>query len=119
RLGAIDDEQPADLGIKPPLDQVVDERLHDGSVLGCSVVTAHPRAIHGNLATMETDLSLGSAPAVADPSPATVMSRADELLRVLAKHLLDGSDPGRQTEALEGAVHILPSHLQAGHERER
>src|SRR5262249_7915864 len=81
-----------------------------------AVVTAHPRAIYGNLATMETDLSLGSAPAVADPSPATVMSRADELL---AKHLLDGSDPGRQTEALEGAVHILPSHLQAGHERER
>jgi hypothetical protein len=24
------------LGIKPPLDQVVDERLHDGGVLGCS-----------------------------------------------------------------------------------
>ena len=36
RLGAIDDEQPADLGIKPPLDQVVDERLDDGGVLGCS-----------------------------------------------------------------------------------
>jgi hypothetical protein len=28
--------------------------------------------------------------------------------------LLDGSDPGRQTEALEGAVHILPSRLEAG-----
>jgi hypothetical protein len=42
-----------------------------------------------------------------------------ELLRILAKHLLDGSDPGRQTEALEGAVHILPSRLKAGHERER
>jgi hypothetical protein len=25
--------------------------------------------------------------------------------------LLDGSDPGRQTEALERAVHILPSRL--------
>src|SRR5262249_56082297 len=36
RLGAVDDEQPADLGIKPPLDQVVDERLDDGGVLGCS-----------------------------------------------------------------------------------
>src|SRR5256885_7155298 len=36
RLGAVDDEQPADLGIKPALDQVVDERLHDGGVLGCS-----------------------------------------------------------------------------------
>src|SRR5216683_4300374 len=32
RLGAVDDEQPADLGIKPALDQVVDERLHDGGV---------------------------------------------------------------------------------------
>jgi hypothetical protein len=42
------------------------------------------------------------------------MRRAGELLRVLAKHLLDGSDPGRQTEALKGAVHILPSRLEAG-----
>jgi hypothetical protein len=33
--------------------------------------------------------------------------------------LLDGSNPGRQTEALEGTVHILPSALKAGHERER
>ena len=30
-----------------------------------------------------------------------------------------GVDPGRQTEALEGAVHILPSRLEAGRERER
>ena len=36
RLGAVDDEQPADLGIKPALDQIVDERLYDGGVLGCS-----------------------------------------------------------------------------------
>jgi hypothetical protein len=64
---------------------------------------------------METDLSLGSAPAVADAASATIMRRAGELLRVIAKHLLDGSDSGRQTEALKGAVHILP----AGHERER
>src|SRR5712664_764335 len=81
-----------------------------------AVVTAHPRAMHGNLATMETDLSLGPAPAVADAASATIMRRAGELLRILAKHLLDGSDPGRQTEALEGAVHILPSRLKAGHE---
>src|SRR5438445_11429106 len=32
RFGAIDDEQPADLGIKPALDQVIDECLHDGGV---------------------------------------------------------------------------------------
>src|SRR5262249_51491407 len=31
-----DRRQPADLGIKPALDQIVDERLHDGGVLGCS-----------------------------------------------------------------------------------
>ena len=36
RLGAVNDEQPADLGIKPALDQIVDQRLHDGGVLGCS-----------------------------------------------------------------------------------
>jgi hypothetical protein len=41
------------------------------------------------------------------------MRRAGELLRILAKHLLDGSDPGRQTEALEGAVHILPIWARA------
>ena len=69
---------------------------------------------------METDLSLGPAPAVADAASATIMRSAGELLlRVLAKHLFDGSDPSRQTEALKGAVHILPSRLEAGHERER
>ena len=62
--------------------------------------------MHGNLATVEADLSLGPAPAVADPAPTTIMPCADKLLRALAKHLLDGSDPDRQTEALEGAVHI-------------
>jgi hypothetical protein len=56
--------------------------------------------MHGNLATMETDLSLGPAPAVADAASATIMRRTGELLHVLAKHLLDGSDPGRQTEAV-------------------
>jgi hypothetical protein len=35
------------------------------------------------------------------------------LLGILAQHLFDGSDPGRQTEALEGAVHILPSRRKA------
>jgi hypothetical protein len=35
-LGAVDDEQPADPGIKPALDQVIDERLHDRGVLGRS-----------------------------------------------------------------------------------
>jgi transposase-like protein len=47
------------------------------------------------------------------------MRRAGKLLGVLAQHLLDGSDPGRQTEALEGAVHILPSRLKARHQRQR
>src|SRR5450830_1076784 len=34
RLGAIDDEQPADLRVEPALDQIVDERLLDGRILG-------------------------------------------------------------------------------------
>ncbi len=42
---------------------------------------------------------VGSAPAVADAASATIMRRAGELLRVIAKHLLDGSDSGRETEA--------------------
>ena len=40
RFGAIDYEQPADLGIKPALDQVVDECLHDGGVLGSPSIRA-------------------------------------------------------------------------------
>jgi hypothetical protein len=47
------------------------------------------------------------------------MRHAGKLLGVLAQHLLDGSDPGRQTEALERAVHILPSRLKARHRRQR
>ena len=84
-----------------------------------AVAAAHPRAMHGNLAAVEADLSLGRAPAVADAASAAAMRRAGEPLRVLAQHLLDRSDAGRQTEALEGAVHILPSRLKAGHERDR
>jgi hypothetical protein len=44
---------------------------------------------------MQNDLSLGSAPAAADTASATIMRRASELLRGIAKHLLDGSDSGR------------------------
>src|SRR5262249_59518157 len=84
-----------------------------------AVVTAHPRAMHSNLATMEANLALGPAPAITNTTSAAAMTRAGELPCVLAKHLLDGSDPGGRTEALEGAVHILPSRLKAGHERER
>jgi len=32
-LGAIDNEQPADLGIEPAFDEIIDECLHDGCVL--------------------------------------------------------------------------------------
>jgi hypothetical protein len=38
---------------------------------------------------------------VAEAAFAAVMRRAGELLGVLAEHLLDCSDAGRQTEALE------------------
>jgi len=75
--------------------------------------------MYSNLATMEADLALGPAPAITNATSAAAMSRAGELLRVLAQHLLDRSDPGRQTEALEGVVHFLPTRLKAGHERER
>jgi len=37
RLGAVDDEQPADFRVEPALDQIVDQRLDDGGVLGCSL----------------------------------------------------------------------------------
>ncbi len=34
RLGAVDDDQPADLRVGPAFDQIVDERLHVGGILG-------------------------------------------------------------------------------------
>jgi hypothetical protein len=40
-------------------------------------------------------------------------------LGILVQHLLDGANSGRQTEALEGPVHIVPGRLKAGHERKR
>jgi hypothetical protein len=49
-----------------------------------AIVTAHPRAMHGNLATVKTDLSFGPAPALAHTVRAAIMPRADKLLRVLA-----------------------------------
>ena len=78
-----------------------------------AVKAAHPRAIHGNLAAVETDLARGPSPAVADASSSAAMRQAGELLGILAQHVLDGSNPGRQTETLEGIVHILPSDFNA------
>ena len=72
-----------------------------GSGSFTAVEAAHPRAMHRNLAAVEADLALRRAPAVADPASTAAMRRAGELLGVLAQHLLDGSDAGRQTEALE------------------
>src|SRR5947207_15878620 len=34
RLGAVYDEQSADLRVEPALDQIVAQRLHDGGILG-------------------------------------------------------------------------------------
>jgi hypothetical protein len=71
------------------------KRPSQSSACGCrpgrqrnstAVVTAHPRAMHGNLATMEANL----APAVANAASATIMRRTGKLLRILLKHLLDG-----------------------------
>src|SRR5262249_4587814 len=83
------------------------------------VVAAHPRPIHGDLAAMEADLAFGRAPALADAVLAAAIRRAGEPLRIITEHLLDRADAGGQTEPLEGPIHILPSRLEAGHERKR
>ena len=75
--------------------------------------------MHGDLAAVEADLALGRAPAAADAVLPAAIRRAGELLRVITEHLLDRADAGRQTEPLEGPIHILPSRLEAGHERKR
>ena len=84
-----------------------------------AVEATHPRPMHSNIAAVEADLALGPAPAVADTAAAAAVRRAGKLLGVIAQHLLNRSDPGRQTEALKGTVHILPGRLKAGHQRER
>ena len=56
---------------------------------------------YNNLAPMEADLAPGPAPAVTGTASTAAMWRAGKLLRVLAQHLLDRPDSGRQTEALE------------------
>src|SRR5262249_14928435 len=83
------------------------------------VIATHPRATDRNLAAVEADLAFGSAPALPDAVAAPAMRFAGELLGIVAQHLLDSSNSGRQTTALELAVHILPSRLNAGHERKR
>src|SRR3989442_14004809 len=40
-----------------------------------AVETAHPRAMHRNLATMEADLALGAAPAITNATSAAAMPR--------------------------------------------
>src|SRR5882724_3804619 len=75
--------------------------------------------MHGDLAAVEADLAFGRAPALPDAVFAAAIRRAGELLRVVTEHLLDCADAGGQTEPLEGPIHILPSCLEARHERER
>jgi hypothetical protein len=74
--------------------------------------------MHGGLAAVEADLAFGRAPALADAVLAAPIRRPGELLRIIAKHLLDRADAGRQTQPLEGPIHISPSRLETGHERE-
>jgi hypothetical protein len=55
--------------------------------------------MHGDLATVETDLSVGPAPSVADPAPATIMPAVKKVLRhrvilVEAEVTDDGFDGG-------------------------
>ena len=55
---------------------------------------------------METDFSLGSAPAVADAASTMIMRRLSELVRH-RKAFARWFGFSRQTEALKGAVHIF------------
>lgn len=48
--------------------------------------------------------------------PFTNIGGTNQPLRVFAQHLLNRSDAGRQTEALELAVHISPNRFKAGHQ---
>ena len=57
--------------------------------------------MHRNLAGMEADLAPGPALALPNPASTAAMRRAGKLPRVLAQHLLDRPDSGRQTEAFE------------------
>jgi hypothetical protein len=41
------------------------------------------------------------------PPFASIETAWQDVLGILAQHLLDGPDPSRQTEAIEGTVHIL------------
>src|SRR5467141_455114 len=67
-------------------------RVHVGKVA---------RAADRNLAAVEADLAFGSAPALPDAVAAPAMRFAGELLGIVAQHLLDSSNSGRQTKALE------------------
>jgi hypothetical protein len=82
-------------------------------------IAAHPRALHCNIAAVEANLAFGHAPPLADAASAAAMAWTSQTLRVLAQHLFHGSDPGHQTEAIERAVHILPSRFKAWHQRNR
>ena len=82
-------------------------------------IAAHTWPAHINLAAVETDLSLRHAPALANALSAAAMARTGEPLCVLAQHLLHRFDAGRQTEAFERTVHILPSRFKARHQRDR
>jgi hypothetical protein len=77
------------------------------------VVAAHARSMHGDLAAVEADLSLGRAPALPATLLAATIRWAGQLLRVITEHLLDRAEAGRQAEPLERPIHILPSDLKA------
>ena len=66
-----------------------------------TIEAAYPRPVHRNFAAVEADLALRRTPAVAGAASAAAVRRAGKLLRVLAQHLFNGPDPGRQTEALK------------------
>jgi hypothetical protein len=66
-----------------------------------AVVAAQARPSHIDLAAMEADLSSRGAPSLAGAPSSAAMARTSDPLHVLAQHLLQRFDAGRQTEALE------------------
>src|SRR5262249_40024597 len=109
RLGAVDDEQTADLGIKPALDQIVHERLHDGGVLGCPSIKASgclwPSASMPRAATSTRSLPMCS--------PSIWMTRRSSLDRSDVIHSASRSADSA-TNRREAADFEVPSPAMTG-----
>jgi hypothetical protein len=75
--------------------------------------------LHRNIGAVEADLALVRAPPAADAAFAATVAWARQTLRILAKNLFHGSDPGHLIEAIEREVPISPSRLTIRYQRYR